>query len=208
MPLIKRRTLLALLAVLPLHLVWAMSSIFTRAGVQKIQGELRINGVLAQVGSQVEWGDQVETGPNSWAVFVLGKDAFLLRENSKVILGVEAASRFIRLQTGKLLSVFGPGEKTLETQSVLLGIRGTGCYLEAEPDGTYVCLCYGHAVLTPKLAGSHSINYQTHHHETPYWVAGSQVQAAGVRNHSDAELTMLEALVGRIPPFSKGPSRY
>ncbi|WP_157314226.1 hypothetical protein [Chitinibacter sp. GC72] len=199
---IRRRTFMLLLAALPLSRVWAMSGFLYRPGLRAIQGSVKINGSPATEGMPVSWGDTVETGVKSSAVFVLGKDAFLLRENSRVQLGLEAASRFIRLQTGKLLSVFGPGEKTLETQAVTLGIRGTGCYLEAEGAGTYVCLCYGHAILTPKAAPEQMIEYKTMHHDKPYWVEGAQVRPGGVRNHTDAELTMLEALLGRKPPFS------
>jgi len=48
---------------------------------------------------------------------------------------------------------------------------------------------------------------KTTHHESPLLLSttGSimKVEAGPFQNHSDAELIMLEALVGREPPFMK-----
>ena len=50
----------------------------------------------------------------------------------------------IKLLTGKLLSVF-PSRRPVQltTRIASIGIRGTGVYLEADPEQTYFCTCYG-----------------------------------------------------------------
>jgi len=93
--------------------------------------------------------------------------------------------------------------------SATIGIRGTAAYLEAEPDRTYVCTCYGEAVLEPLAEPAARETVRTRHHEQPRYImpkgAPQMIMRAPVINHSDAELEMLEALVGRKPPFSGGP---
>lgn len=173
-----------------------------KPGLQKVKGTVRINGKPAVEGQPVSWGDEVSTGANSEAVFTLDSDAYLLRANSTVTLGVAAAEHFIKLQSGKMLSVFGPGPKTISTQAVTLGIRGTGCYLEAHGRRSYVCLCYGSVVLVPTAAPQQKMEYSTTHHDSPYWIDGKKViPAKEVINHTDDELIMLEALLNRRPPF-------
>ncbi|WP_051304490.1 FecR domain-containing protein [Chitinilyticum litopenaei] len=175
-----------------------------KPGLQKVKGTVRINGKAAVVGQLVSWGDEVSTGADGEAVFTLDRDAYLLRANSKVTLGVAAAEQFIKLHSGKMLSVFGPGPKTISTQAVTLGIRGTGCYLEAHGQRSYFCLCYGHVVLAPTADPRKAIEYSTVYHDQPYWIDGKIiVPTKDVINHTDAELIMLEALQNRRPPFAQ-----
>jgi hypothetical protein len=147
-------------------------------------------------------GERIVAGPGETIVFVVERDALLLRQNSTLELVREG----FRLVTGAVLSVFSPGgRRELKTATATIGIRGTGVYLEAEPARTYVCTCYGEAVLEPVDAPASRETVRTRHHEQPRYImakgAPQMVTPAPVRNHSDAELEMLEALVGREPPF-------
>ena len=50
----------------------------------------------------------------------------------------------LRLFTGKLLSVFETGrDREIVTTTATIGIRGTGCFLNVQPNSTYYCNCYG-----------------------------------------------------------------
>jgi hypothetical protein len=86
-----------------------------------------------------------------------------------------------------------------------IGIRGTGIYVEIEARRTYACTCYGEAVLTPVDDPGAAETVRTKHHDQPRYIYGkgmpSMMEAAPVVNHTDAELYMLEGLVGRSPPF-------
>jgi len=190
----------------------AMGRIPTSSGVYKVRGQVTVNGKAAQLGQKIGPGDTVVTGPDSEVVFVIGADAFLQRDRTTLVFGVDTVKEFFRVVTGRVLSVFGKTEKlrTLSTKTATIGIRGTGCYIEEEGQGTtartYFCLCFGSVDLTPVAAPQQRQSYSTHHHDRPMYVYNDpekphMMAPAGVNNHTDAELTMLEALVGRKPPF-------
>lgn len=179
-------------------------------GVIDVEGPVKINGRLARPGMTVGTGDTVVTGAGAKIVYVIGQDAFLQRENSTVSFS-GVTTRVMRVLTGKILSVFGKGRKKLETATAVIGIRGTGCYIESEPRRVYFCLCYGVAELTPRIDPTRTERIQTRHHDHPVYIYADNAMPmmvdASVDNHSDAELELLESLVDRKPPFSDGLSR-
>lgn len=175
------------------------------AGLRKLTGNVTINGRAAHEGMRIVPGDTVVTGPDAEAIYVIGQDAFLQRADTKVIFGEDAAA-FFRIVTGRLLSVFGHGAKRLAFPTATIGIRGTGCYIEIEQSRTYFCLCYGEAEITPTAAPHEQQIIRTEHHDHPLYInaavkMSTAMVPAEVINHTDIELTMLEELVGRVPPF-------
>lgn len=176
----------------------------TQTGMRSIEGEVTIDGKPATIGQQVRPGQKVATGADAEAIFVIGKDAFLQRENSEFAWRAGAVP-VLRYLSGKVLSVFGKGRKRLDTPTATVGIRGTACYIEAEQEQTYFCLCYGTALVTPKGMPTMHETVRTQHHEHPMYIRGGNareiMESARVINHTDAELIMLEGLVGRLPPF-------
>jgi len=180
-------------------------------GVLKVTGNVTINGKIARLGMAVGTGDTLVTGANSEIIYVIGQDAFLQRENSTVSFSGTAVE-VMRVLTGKILSVFGKGHKTLETATATIGIRGTGCYIESEARRVYFCLCYGVAELAPSADPTHIEHIETKHHDHPVYINDDSSMPmmvdASVINHSDAELELLESLVGRRPPFSQGSYLY
>ena len=175
-------------------------------GVNQLKGTASVNGREARVGTPVGLGDRISTGRDSQAVVVVGPDAFLLRSDTTIeVKGREGVLSEMLVATGQVLSVFSKKPVAIKAATASIGIRGTGAYLEVEPASVYFCLCYGDALL--EGPGMSSKEVQTTHHESPLLIT----QVGGImradpgpfRNHSDAELTMLEALVGREPPFLK-----
>ncbi|HYD59896.1 MAG TPA: hypothetical protein VEC35_06060 [Noviherbaspirillum sp.] len=184
-----------------------------QGGMRSIKGTVTIDGQPAVIGQQVLPGQKVVTGPGSEAIYVIGKDAFLQHENSEFGIDRAAGVAVLRYITGKVLSVFGKGKKRLDTPTATIGIRGTGCFIDAGQDSTYFCLCYGGAVVRPKDNPRARKWIRTRHHESPYYIdsgkSGPAFRPAHVDNHTDDELVMLEKLVGRLPPFhGKTDSRY
>jgi hypothetical protein len=172
-------------------------------GVSRVRGEVTVNGQAAKQGMRVRPGDKIATGPGAQVVFAVDRDAMLVRENSTV----ELARNALRVVSGAVLSVFAPKEpKQIRTPTSTIGIRGTAVYIEVEPQRTYVCTCYGEAVLEPAGDPSAREAVRTRHHEQPRYIyakgAPQMVTPAPMVNHADAELEMLEALVGRKPPFT------
>jgi len=177
-----------------------------RQGIIKIGGEASVNGKHAREGTPVARGDTVSTGAGAHAVYVIGDNAFLQRANSRVDFGESSVATFMRVVTGGLLSVFGKGNRLITTPTATIGIRGTGCYIETDARKSYFCLCFGAVDLRP-LNGQ-PLTYSTTHHEKPVWIENGMTMPAMVVNHTDAEIIMLEALVGRGSPFPAGMSPY
>lgn len=214
----RRRTLLTLLAggasvAALLRAAGAQTQMAKTPGLYLVQGDVRVNGKPAKAGELVRGGDAVTTGRGALAVFSIGQDAFLMRESSRAnFAGQALVLNAVRLVTGKLLSVFVTGHSVrLETPTAVIGIRGTGAYLEAEPARTYFCLCYGSAEIA-SANGSMRDSYTTTHHESPRYIYNdgrrNAIASAGVINHTDSELIMLESLVGRTPPPAFMESQY
>jgi len=183
-----------------------------RPGVNRMRGEVRVNGQSAKPGSIIKPGDTVTTGSKSYAMFVVGQDAFLMRGNTKLELGgLATLVNLARVVTGKLLSVYAKGSpRKIEGVTATIGIRGTGAYIEVEPQRTYFCLCYGEAEIVPVVAPDASEIVRTRHHESPRYIYGAGhttvMEKAPVINHRDDELILLESLVGRVPAFLQGQS--
>lgn len=181
------------------------------SGIHSLTGNATINGQDAKVGSAVKPGDKIATGKGSLAVVVVGKDAYLLRDNTHVVFEQSVAKpgvlEGVLISTGKLLSVFAKrtdGIVKVRAANATIGIRGTGCYLEVQDTRTYFCLCYGEAAIDGAGMTQSKI-IKTTHHESPVWLDDRggvmKVESAGFVNHNDNELIMLEKLCGREPPF-------
>lgn len=186
----------------------ALAKLHYTKGVIKVEGEVILNGSPAAKGSNVSPGDVITTGKDSSAVIVVGKNCFLMRDNSHVELGKDNGGllKEIKVKAGKLLSVFEKGEKRLVTATAIAGIRGSAMYVEAESDVTYFCLCYGSALIEASSFMGINEAVNTKHHEAPRYVlaqcAGKPILPAPMLNHTDDELEMLDALVGRKTPFA------
>jgi hypothetical protein len=212
----RRRALLALAAGIgmPGALRLALAQTSSQQGVRAARGDVKVNGKPVTLGGLIRPGDTIEIGKDAVAAFVVGQDAFMLRNDSRAELaGSGAAVSAVQLVTGALLAVFGGGEHRLSTATASIGIRGTGAYAEAEPQRTYFCLCYGTAEVTATQGGARE-SYSTRHHESPRYIYGDgrkqAIVPASVSNHTDAELILLESLVGRTPPqtFMDSPFKY
>jgi len=187
-------------------------------GFRQITGEVLLNGrrispeqLEGPDGVPVPGDASISTGPAGSAVFVIDRDAFLIRGNSRVELkpnllnGKQNEISGFNLRSGAILSVFARRKRNLRTPLALIGIRGTGVYLETDHRKTYVCTCYGTSHLQVKDAPEISETVTTLHHDQPRFIYSGEkrIDPAPVINHSDQELILLERMVGRVPPFVK-----
>lgn len=181
--------------------------------IYELRGTVLVDGVKADRKTRIFASSTVETQSNSYVVFVIGDDAHVLRENSKVSFsGQDFVEQGLRLVTGKLLSVFGHRQQIqqpyqLKTTTATIGIRGTGVYAESHDDRSYVCTCYGSTRIASAVQPELFEDVTTQHHDAPRFVLaepdnGQLILPAPVFNHTDQELMLVEALVGRQPPFS------
>jgi hypothetical protein len=179
------------------------------AGVRLLDGNVTVNGKPATRATRVRAGDLIETGQDAKLVFVVGQDAFLLRERSSLKLETptsgKAATTTIRLETGALVAVFGKGRRLIETATATATIRGTGVYIEASAEQTYFCTCYGEVELRDKTGAERKLVIAGYHTPNIIYaraVDGRVFTPAAMRDHTDVELIMLDGLVGRTSPLA------
>ena len=177
----------------------------------RLDGSATVNGAPATLNTRINPGDELRTGPRSRLIFAVDQDAFLLRSNSQMqIAGDSGIISAVRMFTGALLSVFGRRTRRplqMATSVATIGIRGTGVYLEANPEQSYVCTCYGQTQLASTDDPSSSETIVSQQHDAPRYILaegspGERIRPAPFINHDDEELALIEALVGREPPFA------
>jgi len=182
-----------------------------------MNGDVRVNGVKATETTIIRANDKIETGEKSNVIFAVGSDSFILRGNSDLQLsGQEFFLNRLRMVSGRLLSVFGSRNRQalrMETPTATIGIRGTGVYMESEPDLSYLCTCYGTTQIAAATDLNDTIQVTAKHHDAPKYITkdakkGSRIRKAPFKNHTDPELKMLEALVGREVPFGVAGGLY
>jgi hypothetical protein len=171
---------------------------------------VKVDGQQATLDTKITSKSEIVTLKNAEIVFVSGQQAYIQRGDSRVALEAPSESVFassLRLVTGALLSVFPRGTPMqLKTKTATVGIRGTGVYLEADPEQTYFCTCYGVADVSANDDPESKDTVVAQHHDRPLYILsgeskGRNIRKAGFLNHTDQELMLVETLVGRKPPF-------
>jgi hypothetical protein len=165
--------------------------------IYRIEGEVLVNGQPANADTLITANDHVTTGDKSQAIFVVGRDAFMMREKSQLQLSGKAkfqqrlrkikisyskpvsnpridpeagAVEAFRLITGGVLTVFGKTRHQAETSTASIGIRGTGVYFESESDRSYVCTCYGITDISALEDPSSQTEIYSTHHSAPKYI--------------------------------------
>ncbi len=180
--------------------------------IYRLSGKVTVNGKDATLNTFINPTDSIQTGANSEIVFVVGGNAMILRSDSRLDLSGEKKENgsmlvsAMRLLSGKILSVSRNQPTTLKTPTATIGIRGTGWYMEADPELTYFCTCYGVTDIASSSDPSSRETVAATHHDKPLYItaggqSGKNIQRAGFKNHTDQELMLIETLVGRTTPF-------
>ena len=177
-----------------------------------VSGQVTVNDREATLATQIKPGDTIQTAQNSEIVFVVNTHSMILRSDSKMV--IERPSNApesliiggLRMLSGKLLSVSRNSPMQVNTSTATIGIRGTGFYVEADPERTYFCTCYGATEVQATDDPSSRESITATHHDRPVYVvkdggAGNNIRNAGFINHTDQELALIETLVGRRTPF-------
>jgi len=206
MPNINRRRFIAAASAAPL-LYWLPSKAEAAASIHDLQGSVYINNQVASPHTKIHAGDKIVVAHGGTLVVSIGGDAYLLHGGTALEVGrmKNGLVSGLRLLTGALLAVFAKRHQAtthLVTRTATIGIRGTAVYMNAEPHKLYTCTCYGH---TDLRFGDHNEDIVSTHHLANEIADDGTGQMAmhsmEVIGHTDDELRMLEALVGRKPPF-------
>jgi len=197
----------------PVHALGSLPGRLPRGqSIYKLTGEVRVDGQLADLKTPISPNSTVRTGEDSEVIFAVGTDAFVLRSNSEIKLSASGLLiEGLRIVSGAILSVFGKRKTAHQviTSTATIGIRGTGLYVDSQPDKTYACTCYGHTQISANADPNVMQDIITTHHDKPVYILPSAAQQklivpAPVVDHTDSELDLIEALVGRKTPFGSG----
>lgn len=199
----------ALAASLAVPAGWAQGR--NTANVRALRGVVRVNGERATSSIPIRAGDTVTTGADGRVSFVLGGDAFFLRENAELKLepssmrdGVLTSLRMITGALGAVFSKRNAGQVSLHTPTVTAGIRGTGCYTEVRDEGVYFCTCFGAIDLGSQNGGQQELVISSHHDARQIMRDprdGKTIMMSSFGAHTDREMDALERLVGRRAPW-------
>lgn len=186
--------------------------------IYRLAGDVRVDGKPATVETRIGGRSTLETGKGAELVYAVGQSAFVMRGESRVVLETaepdSAVLTGLRLLSGRILSVFAAKRPMqLRATTATIGIRGTGVYMEADPEQTYFCTCYGVADIASTTDPESQETVAAQYHDRPLYIvkgapAGQNIREAPFINHTDQELMLIEALVGRTPPFVFPKSDY
>lgn len=179
--------------------------------IYRLRGSVTVDGQQATLQTVVRPDSVIETAAGSEVIFVVGTRSILLRAGSRLELqgqpqpGGSAFVGALRLLTGKLLQVSRNDPLRFTTRTATIGVRGTGWYAEAEADLTYFCTCYGSAEIAAADDPASRATVSTQQHDWPLYILaegpqGQRIRNAPFINHTDQELALVEALVGRLTP--------
>lgn len=178
------------------------------ASIREISGQVLVGGRLATLATPIRAGDTVYTTRGASIWFTAGADAFFLRPETELRLEPrrvgESAIHALRLLTGALGATFERGvERSVVARTATIGIRGTGVYIETQPEETYACTCFGTTeLLTGDARMMERVPVSTVNHLARRIVRGSSsALPAAFERHTNAEMSRLESLAGRPDPF-------
>ena len=184
-----------------------------------VSGNVTVNDETATLRTRIKPGDTVQTGANSEIVFVVDTHSMILRSDSRLIIEqpdnavTSAIIGGLRMVTGKLLSVSRNANMRVTSSTATIGIRGTGFYIESDPERTYFCTCYGVTDIEANADPQSRETVAATRHDRPVYIvadgsAGNNIRNAPFINHTDQELALIETLVGRKTPFVFSGTTY
>jgi hypothetical protein len=204
---LSRRQFLINAAILPLAALIPITAKAATGKIHAIEGEVFINQTKINSASIIKNGDEIVVSKDGRLVFSVGEDAFLVRGGSTLQVYSDHNNFLVsalRLVTGAMLGVFGKRKTTtrIYTSTATIGVRGTAVYAAVTKNKLYTCTCYGHTDLIVGLDCEEIISkHHNAHVVTTDGANNAQMKAFEVIDHTDDELRMLEALVGRKPSF-------
>ncbi len=184
--------------------------------IYSMRGEVLHNDKPATFSSIIKPNDTIVTKDKSEVIFVVGGNSMIMRENSHLKMQGDDSNFLIqglRLFAGKLLSVSRSEGTIIKTSTATIGIRGTGYYIESDPERTYFCTCYGITDVESTQDPTSNDRIVSKHHDNPYYILSGEPEGKNLRpapfiNHTDQELKLIETLVGRVPPFIFSGTEY
>ena len=170
--------------------------------IYDFKGPVLINGKLASKSSPITFGDEIITGSRGRISLRLDGNVYRVGNRSHLKLPETTKNFTLNFFFGSVLAVFrSDTPKTIQTLTSVLGVRGTGLYLNVDSEQTFLCTCYGDIEFKDKenegnvrhIHGEYhnivALNHQTRTFSTQ-----------AMKGHKTSDLFELEALANRTPP--------
>jgi len=165
-------------------------------------GEVLINSKPITNKMVINLDDVIETKKGANIRFNIGADAFMAKENSRFSVKKSGSAKTLDVISGGVLAVFKGKNHKVKTPNLTAGMRGTAIYTLVEDDKSYFCDCYGEVDVNHMDRHKKRVLKATHHN--PIWITKSDIKSANeMIGHTDKELRLLEAMVGRVPDFDR-----
>ncbi len=161
-----------------------------------------INGKLANKNSPITFGDEIITGSRGRIALRLAGNVYRVGSRSHLTLPKTEKNFTLKFLFGSVLAVFrSDTPKTIQTLTSVLGVRGTGLYLDIDNEQTYLCTCYGDIDFHDKSNEDNVRHIHSEYHNIV--VLNHQTRtfsSQAMKGHATPNLFELEALAERKPP--------
>jgi len=186
-----------------LILFYASSAFAADEGViYDFKSPVLINGKLANKNSPVTFGDEIITGSRGRIGLRLAGNVYRVGNRSHLTLPKTEKNFTLNFFFGSVLAVFrSDTPKTIRTHTSVLGVRGTGLYLNVDSEQTFLCTCYGDIEFKDKENEENVRHIHGEYHNIV--VLNHQTRAfssQAMKGHKTSDLFELEALANRTPP--------
>jgi hypothetical protein len=162
-----------------------------------------INGKIASKHSPIHFGDEIITGSRGRIAIKLDGNVYRMGHQSHLLLPKEDKDNIIvNFIFGSLLAVFRhDAHKEIRTRTAVLGVRGTGLYLQEDNHETYLCTCYGDVDFADKDdAENFARIHADYHNAVDFNHHSHRFSKRTMINHDTPELVELETYASRLPP--------
>ena len=192
--------------LIPLCMIFLFSQTALAASdgyIYDFKAPVLINGKLASKHSAIHFGDEIITGSRGRIAIKLDGNVFRLGSRSHLILPKQdKANIIVNFIFGSLLAVFRhDAHKEIHTRTTVLGVRGTGLFLQEDNQTTYLCTCYGDVDFADHDdADNFARIHADYHNAVDFNHATHRFSKRTMINHDTPELVELEAYAARLPP--------
>ena len=184
-----------------------------RGSIVFVEGEVRVDGVAAEVGQALGPKASIETGPASTCDIVFdGRNAVRIAPNSLALLDFSRLVKEIDLKKGGMSAVLKKLEKLADKDSFKViaptataGVRGTSFCVWTDETTSYVCACNGTVRTVDSNGSNDEVLSSAHHVARLYTRTGGSITKvpAGVAHHDDAGVQSVADRIGYTVDWTK-----
>jgi hypothetical protein len=167
-----------------------------------IQSPVLVNGKIATTDTPIHFGDDIITGSRGRISIRLAGNVYRVGTSSHLKLPETTKNFTLNFFFGSILAVFRHDtRKTVRTRTAVLGVRGTGLFLNIDKQQTYLCTCYGDVEFQDQENKNNIRHIHSEYHNIIALNHESRTfTSESMKGHQTSDLFELESEVERAPP--------